>query len=122
LAGTPSSDVNDRKIRGILDQVRQKPASLGNAPFLIPPARRDFLRTAGDMATDRPFPWIPEWMPMITCIGMFDSSPRAGSKEMHGSTLTIIWFQDDYAMPIADSGLQAIKAIDWDSHALDFEY
>jgi hypothetical protein len=33
-----------------------------------------------------------------------------------------LWLQDDDAMPISEAVLQSIKAIDWNSHAFDFEY
>jgi hypothetical protein len=59
---------------------------------------------------------------MITCIGRFESTSPAKNLEMDGSLLTVIWLQDDFAMPISDAAMEAIKAIDWASHAFDFQY
>jgi hypothetical protein len=122
LEGTPTSRLNDEILRGLTDRVRKDPLMPGHVPFLIPPARRDFLREPGDMARIQRDKWIPEWMPVITCIGMFESALPARNQEMHASCLTIIWLQDDYAMPISDAALESIKSIDWTSYAFDFEY
>jgi hypothetical protein len=121
LVGTPTSEINDRKLQSTIDRVSKEAAALGHAPFLVPPARRGFLREPGDMATIQRGSRIPEWMPAVTCIGRFDSLP-AKDRRMHGSQLVIVWLQDDYALPISQSALQAIRGIDWTSHAVDFEY
>lgn len=121
LVGTPTSEINDRKVQSIIDRVSKDAAALRRAPFLVPPARRDFVREPGDMATIQRGSWIPEWMPAVTCIGRFESLP-AKDRDMHCSQLVIVWLQDDYALPISESALQAIRGIDWTSHAVDFEY
>ena len=61
-------------------------------------------------------------MPVITCIGMFESISPARNPDMHASCLAIVWYQDDYAMPISQVVLESIKSVDWTSLALDFEY
>jgi hypothetical protein len=38
------------------------------------------------------------------------------------STLTVIWFQAEYAFPIEPESLARIKAIDWNAGAKDEEY
>jgi hypothetical protein len=121
LMGTPTSEINDRKVRSIIDRVSKDAAAFGRAPFLVPPARRDFLRERGDMTTIQRDGWTPEWMPAITCIGRFESLP-AKDRDMHASALAIIWLQDDYAMPISNAALESIKSIEWASYAFDFEY
>jgi hypothetical protein len=121
LMGVPNSRVNDRNLQGAVDRVQNPWGRPGHAPFLIAPERRDYLRVLGDMAALRRDHWIPEWMPVITCVGEFESS-RISDKKMDASALTIIWLQDDYAMPISIAALDSIKCIDWASHAFDFAY
>ncbi len=122
LEGTPTSSTNDAMLRGTADRVRNIPAMGGHVPFLIPPARRDFFREPGDMARTQRKTWVPEWMPVITCIGSFESARPVRNQQMHASCLAIIWLQDDYAMPISDAALESIKSINWASYAFDFEY
>ena len=42
--------------------------------------------------------------------------------DMHGSALTVVWFQENYAMPIDDLILEKIKQIPWAEIADEFEY
>jgi hypothetical protein len=121
LEGTPTSELNDRILQSTMDRVRKDAAALRQAPFLVPPARRDFLREPGDMASLQRGGWTPEWMPAIICISRFESLP-AKDQDMHASALAIIWLQDDYAMPISDAALESMKSIEWASYAFDFEY
>lgn len=38
------------------------------------------------------------------------------------SSLTVVWFQSDFAFPIAPAVLQRLHAIDWNRHAADLEF
>ena len=38
------------------------------------------------------------------------------------SALSILWFQEDWMMPIDESILNQIKSIDWDKYALQGDY
>lgn len=128
IEGVPTSKMNDNKLKWIDERMRRDGWFAGQVPFLIPPVRRDFLREPGDMASNQHGGRVPEWMPAITCIGRFASHPtknpnmNGSSLFIKSSSLLIIWFQEDYAMPISEIALQAIIAIDWNSHAKDFEY
>ena len=112
IEGFPCRKWNDR----ILE-------SLGTAPgrVLIPPPRRNFLRQPGDMDDLSGGSRVPEWLPMIQCQGEF-TSPFPVSAAGDGSSLTVVWFQDEYAMPMDSSVEEAIRALDWTSVARDFEY
>lgn len=57
----------------------------------------------------------------ITCVGKFESAPIDGDT-FDGSMLNMIWFQQQYAMPIAAPMLDKIKAVDWDILAEKFEF
>ena len=114
IEGFPSRKWNDQ----ILDSLATAPGRV-----LIPPPRRDFLRQPGDMdGLSRGGGRAPEWLPMIQCEGEFSSVfPRTGEAG-DGSCLTVVWFQNEYAMPIDPSAAEAIQALDWNALAVDFEY
>jgi hypothetical protein len=121
LAGIPTSQLNHKLIQGVLENSGRTSGMTGNKPFLVQPRRRDFLRQPGDMDSSRSDGRTAEWLPMITCIGEFHSSAPASNPDMDASSLTIVWFQDEYAVPIAEVVMDSIKCIDWNSHADDFE-
>lgn len=118
LEGTPKPEDNDRLLRGTIVRAR---GQSDITPFLIQPTRRDFFRVPGDMSKLPQRYRISEWMPMITCVGTFESSP-VRNKSMDASWLKIIWLQDEYALPISAPALNSIKSINWASHALDFKF
>ena len=122
LEGVPSRALNDRLIQSVIDEVGSRPQSGGHRPFVIPPVRRDYCRVPGDMGPSPIRSGVPEWLPSIRCIGSFESFPPARDTDMHASALDIVWFQDDYAMPIAETILDVIRNLDWTSTAYDFEY
>jgi hypothetical protein len=61
-------------------------------------------------------------MPMIVCIGQFHCTSPAKDPKMDASSMTVVWLQEDFAMPISESVLESMKNIDWKLHACDFEY
>ncbi len=54
----------------------------------------------------------------VCCRALFESSPVDRDKGML-SELFVIWFQDGFAMPIAPDVTEQIRAIDWDTEAVD---
>ena len=127
LEGTPNRASNDRTIQGILERARQVNDWLGD-PYLIDPQRRDYLREPGDMQSvidrqdNRPLEMkrSPEWLPQIACVGVFRSSPPVRDKSKDASSLTIVWFQDDFGLD--PRALEQLRSIDWVKHATDWEY
>jgi len=122
LEGVPTADTNDQLLEAAVSEAAKAHRQLSVRPFLIPPKRRDYHRAAGDMESIRQEWWIPEWLPMITCIGAFESSFPAGNQAMHGSIMVVVWFQDEFALPIPEPILKAIQACGWKANAVDFEY
>ena len=55
---------------------------------------------------------IPEWLPRVQCIGSFEDGLTA---------LVVVWFQDEYALPILEPALSQMLALDWESLATDFD-
>jgi hypothetical protein len=123
LEGTPNALMNNSNIEWALRQAERRCID-GAKPQLLAPQRRDYCREPGDMdelVARRPH-HIPEWLPNVWCIGSFTSSVTSRNPDMHMSTLTVVWFQDEFAMPILEPALGQLLALDWESLATDFEY
>lgn len=132
LEGMPDSDFNQRRMESAREEGRRLSVNR-TAPYLIFPHRRDYFRSPGDMDSIGPeageqgfmlsasLGFKPEWLPLITCIADFQSVSSKNPR-MDGSSLAMVWFQDEYALPIAESVLMAIKRMDWHAHAADYEY
>jgi len=127
LEGTPNNGSNDRTIEWLLDRARKDSDTLGE-PYLVAPARRDCLREKGHMASvaerkiKRPeqFRHMPEWLPNIECIGFFRSLSPARDTTKDASSLTVVWFQDDFGF--CQRAIQDLLVVDWNQHAVDWEY
>lgn len=64
----------------------------------------------------------PARIPDILCEGRFESSSPIHDPSQDGSSLVIVWFQNEFALPIDPAVMEQIKAIDWDSAAHDWEW
>jgi len=58
---------------------------------------------------------------MVTCVGYFQDTQPTRDPSKHLSILTVVWFQDEFAMPIESFILEQLRAIDWDQAAEDIE-
>jgi hypothetical protein len=120
LEGVPDARTND----WYLEFVRKEAARRSYrdlTPHLISPVRRDYCREPGDMAqlvADRPYR-IPEWLPMVCCIGSFKDVNAARDLQKDLSVLTVVWFQDEFALPILEPALGQLRALDWEVLASD---
>ena len=127
LEGAPNKASNDRTIQWALERAKRDNDSLGE-PILIPPERRDYLREHGDMQSvldrqdDRPpeMKRIPEWLPQIECVGVFRSIRPARDQSKDASSLTIVWYQDDFGLDAR--AVEQLRSVDWEKHATDWEY
>jgi hypothetical protein len=114
LEGLPTSEMNRRHIEQLRNQEHER---RGEAPYIIDPPERPI-----SYRRDEPYPFgTPASIPGVECIGQFDSQP-ARDVSRHGSFLTIIWFQHEWAFPIDPSVREQIRAIDWEQHAHDFDW
>lgn len=61
----------------------------------------------------------PLTLPRIYCSAGFHSDPieREGIEENDLSYLDLVWYQDEWAMPIAPDVLERLKSFDWDNLA-----
>jgi hypothetical protein len=61
-------------------------------------------------------------LPHITCFARyFSDKPAKNTVDYCTSSISMIWFQDDWAMPIAPLVLERLKTFDWDHLAYDGE-
>jgi hypothetical protein len=121
LEGVPNSSYCDRNLEWTLKDAR-KLCLEGDAPTLITPARRDFLRVPGD-TSKLGFPHAaPEYLPQVTCVAQLYSIRPARDRSKDGSLLTVVWYQDQFAPPIQEPALSSILHLDWDRLASDFEW
>ena len=129
LEGTPNRKSNNCGIEIDLKYAAQYRFAMGS-PYLIEPMRRDYLRQPGDMdhirerTSQYPAEWgrDPEWLPLVRCIGCLFSSPTSKNPTKDMSSLTVLWYQNDFAYPIDDDILSVLRSLDWDRLATQFEY
>jgi uncharacterized protein (TIGR02996 family) len=120
LLGIPRA-TNDERIDYSM-RVAQGYCAEGHQPYLIPPTRRDYLREPGDM-TDFKRRWPNKnWdrLPAIGCLAVFSSTPVEGSGDV--SVLTVVWYQDGFAMPILEPAWGYLRKIPWESVALNTDW
>ncbi|MGK7955250.1 MAG: hypothetical protein AB4063_08315 [Crocosphaera sp.] len=122
IEGYPCKAQNNQRVQEVIHQAKTLyPWLKEREPCLIPPVRRDYLRHPGDREhAKKRLRGEVEWLPQIQCIGLFESMPIEMSFDL--SSLTIVWFQDEFALPISTSVLQAIKSIEWNKLAHDEEF
>lgn len=122
LEGVPWAAINDRKLQDALHDAA--PLCLGGGvPYLIQPARRNYLRTPGDMNGSNALASEPaEWLPMICSTGVFTSKSAARNKKLDGSQLVAVWYQDEFGPPSDAHNLSKLQRIEWNAVAGDYEY
>ena len=116
LAGYPNKEMNNRYIKNDMKSALEKMNA--EVTYLVPPsliemeinerARREYKDAIR--------------IPYITCYGQFESSVITGDDRNDASWLTIVWYQDDFALPLDESVLEHIKTIDWDNVAEGYEF
>jgi hypothetical protein len=109
LEGKPWPEWNDRIIVRSL-RTAEAYCAAGTKPVLLPPERRPYLRGPSENAGHREFArHEPEWLPAVTCVGVFQGSP-AGDQTKHVGVLTVVWFQGEYAPPWQSRPLRSSAA------------
>jgi hypothetical protein len=120
IEGIPYAGLNNDEIDCAIQEARSYGYAAGS-PYLIPPPRRDYLRKPGD-ASGLPS-WLgpPEFLPRVRCMASFKDVLPVRDRDKHLSVLTVIWFQNDFALPIEQTVLEQLRLLDWDSLAVDIE-
>jgi hypothetical protein len=107
LEGYPTRKENERRVAALVESERTRTRC---PPIIIEPTRRASFHRAGpveDAVRDR----VPEWLPMVACVANFTSLPTGRDQDAHMSELSVVWFQDQFALPFAAEALAAIRAI-----------
>lgn len=113
LEGIPTREMNHRIIKRTMDAAREK---YHFEPYLISPVE----------ALIDGFPGYrfgtPAEIPSITCVATFECYSIARDESMDASILPVVWFQSDFAFPIADNILVSLRLLKWEDVASDFQY
>jgi hypothetical protein len=122
LGGLPNAKTNTQLIEYALKKATEQHCFHGESAHLLAPCRRDFEIEPGDMESlqvseNR----TPEWLPRVQCVGKFESLKPASDASKVYSLMTILWFQDDYAMPIAKEIEATIQNLNWNRLATDVD-
>ncbi len=122
IHGTPDTQMNAGIIQSALNKA-VLPHTLPGAPHLISPVESPLeSRSKSELHKKSPDQFgAPAQIPGIVCEGRFSSFAPARDVERDGSWLILVWFQHNWALPIADDVLQQIQALDWDSLAHDID-
>src|SRR5262245_5341007 len=113
LEGLPTKEMNCRTIESLLAQERRS----GAEPYLIAPQETPIAYRDG-----RPYPFGESAsLPGVSCVAYLHSIFPARVDRDY-SSLTVIWFQSDFAFPIDKSVLDQIVCLDWEKLATDYEW
>lgn len=120
LEGAPNKKLNSYLIEQSFKYAKEK-LLFNVEPILIPPQI-----TSIDLSSDKmyfrreDFENEAEEMPKIVCLSSWNCYSPAQHKDYEGSFLKIIWFQNNFALPIDNLVAKQIKSIDWDKYAIDY--
>lgn len=115
LEGIPDKQFNDEIIARSLQQARGKIDS--SVPIHLLAPAREKLNFSRDKSI-RPSREY-ERIPAIACVAAFESLEPARDKTCYYSCLIFLWFQKDWALPIARSIVTQIRNTNWNDLAKD---
>jgi hypothetical protein len=117
LEGYPCARVNDRLLARLA--TRSGPAGISRPVHVITPPR-----SYPEPGSRRLALGPVEQLPAVYCRASFRSD-RIDEKlddALRWSELTVVWFQDDLASPVADFVAAAVSDLPWEELAEDFEF
>jgi uncharacterized protein (TIGR02996 family) len=122
LEGLPRTELNQRIINGILEEERTR-LSTGE-PYLIRPDETPIQSQRPiENRWKGPHLWgQPAALPSVGCVGRFHSSHPARDSGRHFSELVVVWFQEDFALPIDQKAWAQLLVLDWERYAADYNY
>ncbi|EGX56422.1 hypothetical protein SZN_27956 [Streptomyces zinciresistens K42] len=112
--GYPCKPVNDMAINALLRSAEKADPAL--PVHLVPPPREYPDQYAGGFGP-------VEVLPSVACVGSFRSTAlsRAHDPILYRSALTIVWFQPTPRMPYGCDAEAALRDVDWEGLARDYE-
>ncbi len=112
LEGVPNTTANKHFLDGLV--AREKASQRAPVHVVAP------VETPIDLGPGHTYSiGSPARLPRVTCIGRFQSQAINEAAFSSSSELTIIWWQDEFALPIAPSALESIAGLDWPALAED---
>ena len=100
LLGVPTREMNQEMMDRLIARYVH-PAEYG-VPLLLEPEQQPL-----DVPAHIHRLGTPARLPSVTCIASFNSGRPASDTDDIWSVLRVIWFQDEFAFPIADRALRA---------------
>ena len=118
LEGLPTKEMNKRLIERVLQESSNQIYDV--SPYLVKPVEVPIDDYKGDGSV---YSFgTPATLPDVLCVGRFESfSPTTGSS-CYASGLVVIWFQGNFALPIADEILQHLRLTEWNNLAGSFDF
>lgn len=114
MAGVPTSEDNRDGLAALVSAERER---RNEEPYLVPPTERPVKRPDRDWDTE-----TRGVFPTVACVARLLSFVAARDANRDGSELVVIWFQHEWAFPIDPGVREHIRAIDWNTHAHDFDW
>lgn len=105
LEGVPNRDINARILESAVETAKRMH---GGAPVLITPTQRPLGPNPAQVS-----------LPRLRCIARFRSPDAARDPAAERSEACLVWFQEDFAFPIAPEVAQAMLELDWTEIAAD---
>ncbi|MDX8129566.1 hypothetical protein QLH52_19855 [Methylomonas sp. OY6] len=111
LTGHPTHSQNERLVEKAINYAKEKLWCCEN-PYLITPVESviDISHNSKLCSNENQH---YKRLPFVTCCATFSSSNKGANNRGDYSQIHIVWFQDHFALPIADDVLNDIRAIDW---------
>ena len=121
LEGLPTKQLNRDLVNRAQEYAKDK-LWLGNVtPFLIQPLESPIPLPNGHRLRENEAN-LPARIPSVACLAEFESYQPAKNPEDHCSYLGIVWFQNEFALPIDPTIEETIRGIDWNAVASDGRY
>lgn len=115
LEGVPTEKMNRRILAGVIERAKQ--LFHVQEVYLI-----EAKQTPIDIGRPLWFGSKPAALPKMLCIAELWHHEPAKSRVMDFSSLSVVWFQQDFALPIDTQVLEQFKTLAWDELAGDGTY
>jgi hypothetical protein len=112
LIGYPYPEMNNRRVQETLDRAYRDYPIFGT-PLLIEPVRTSMPKHPSDIMAHKE-------IPVVTCVAVFESNELGEPDSDPCSSRVIVWYQNQFALPIDPDVQSAIELFDWDSMATDW--
>lgn len=113
LEGLPTRKLNKLILERIVS--RAKGICYSDDTYLIEPKEESLLHVK-DYAFG-----VPMHLPEIVCIADLNCLDPIKDKSMSGSSLVVIWFQNEYCFPIDDEILVKLTKLPWSKYSKDYD-